>query len=150
MNAEDVRSMPCSVNPGKEPPVARTSDAVRSGVGGFPRKPGPGWKRAGLPDVSVWDHVSGVRVHTFGLCRLRSGEFVNGGNIYPAMKLLDRAIREQGGNRRRGAMVWALRLWAEQGADVIERESESGAGSQNDLAVTRGANVPPSPAKEKP
>ena len=34
MNAEDVRSMPCSVNPGQEPVVERTSDAARSGVCG--------------------------------------------------------------------------------------------------------------------
>ena len=71
-----------------------------------PRRPGPGWKRAGLPDVPVWEHSSGVCVHILGVAKFD-------GIIVSLWKRkdyedFDRAIAQQGGNRRRGAMVWAL------------------------------------------
>lgn len=65
----------------------------------------PGWKRAGA--APVYDHESGVRVHTTGLCRLPGGEFV-WGNLWPESQRLDRFVRIHGGNRKRGAMAWAL------------------------------------------
>jgi hypothetical protein len=71
-------------------------------------KPGPGWKKVGNL-VPVWDHASGVRIHAWGLCRLPDGSTFFG-NRWPEGRDWDRAIREQGGNRRRGTMVWALRL----------------------------------------
>jgi hypothetical protein len=74
------------------------------------RRPGPGWKwLAG----SVWEHVSGVRIHIGGriarladrriICTHSAEDFNNQGRI----------IREQGGNVKRGLMVWALRLLVE-------------------------------------
>jgi hypothetical protein len=68
------------------------------------QKPGPGWKYVGS---AVWDHKSGLRLHIMGLCRLPNGEEVNGFR-WPESRELDRWIRIAGGNRRRGAMLWAL------------------------------------------
>lgn len=91
-------------------PARWRTDAEAFGAGGAIRKPGNGWHKVSQ-NAPVWEHKSGLRVHTFGLCRLPgSKRFLNGGNVYPEIKLLDRAIREQGGNRRRGVMVWAMRL----------------------------------------
>jgi hypothetical protein len=67
--------------------------------------PGPGWTRAGI--APVYDHVSGVRVHVTGLCRLASGEMI-WGRRWPECQILDRMIRINGGNRKRGAMAWSL------------------------------------------
>jgi hypothetical protein len=39
-----------------------------------PYKPGPGWQRTA--DPSVWHHVSGLRVSTYGLILLPSGRYL--------------------------------------------------------------------------
>lgn len=68
------------------------------------RQPGLGWKalRSG-----VYEHSSGVRVHMIGLARYPAGNSKSG-NCWPESARLGRAIDEQGGNRKRGLMVWAL------------------------------------------
>jgi hypothetical protein len=66
-------------------------------------KPGPGWKHAG---GAVYDNAIGVRVHVMGLCRLY-------GMRWPERRNLDRFVRINGGNRKRGAMAWAADLTKE-------------------------------------
>lgn len=68
-------------------------------------KPGKGWSR--LVEVPVYEHTSGVRVHLFGLLRL-PGKMATCPTGDQRNRLI-RAIREKGGNVRRGTMVWALR-----------------------------------------
>jgi len=68
-------------------------------------RPGPGWQRAGT--APVYEHSSGLRVHTGGLVRLPNGHIVNG-YLWPESSRFWRAVRICGGNQRRGAMVWAL------------------------------------------
>ena len=63
----------------------------------------PGWKHVA---GAVYDHESGVRVHTAGLVRLPSGEMFWGGS-WPESQVFDRYVRICGGSRRRGAMAWA-------------------------------------------
>jgi hypothetical protein len=72
-------------------------------------KPGPGWKHAG---GAVYDNAIGVRVHVMGLCRLPSGDLVNGMR-WPESRNLNRFVRINGGNRKRGAMAWAADLTKE-------------------------------------
>lgn len=69
----------------------------------FPRKPGPGWSKLA---PMVWEHTSGVRIHTSGLVRLPNREHVFAQND-PHWRDAELAKRQQGGNRR-GLMVWAL------------------------------------------
>jgi hypothetical protein len=66
----------------------------------FPRKPGPGWKHVA---GSVWEHVTGLRIHTLGLARLPDGKDArwNWSDEY-------QACRQQGHNVKRALMVWAL------------------------------------------
>lgn len=66
-------------------------------------KPGPGWKHVG---GAVYDHSSGIRAHVGGYCRLPSGEFISG-NTIDQLYALNRFIRINGGNRKRGVMAWA-------------------------------------------
>jgi hypothetical protein len=66
-------------------------------------RPGPGWRCVWGP---VWDHASGLRVHVGGECRL-DGRIICGG-LWPEFRELDRFIRINGGNRKRGTMAWAL------------------------------------------
>lgn len=68
-------------------------------------KPGPGWKHMG---GVVWEHCSGVRIHVAGLCGMVPGTMIDG-KKWPESKSLDRYIRINGGNRRRGVMAWALK-----------------------------------------
>jgi hypothetical protein len=63
----------------------------------FPRRPGNGWKAYKL--TPVWEHASGVRVHSLGACRLADGTIINGEH-WPECLNLWRAIREQGEFRR--------------------------------------------------
>ena len=69
------------------------------------RKPAPGWKHLG---GSVWEHVSGIRLHTLGTARLPDGKFIDAGT-YPESIRAQRAIRIAG-NRKRGLMIWALQV----------------------------------------
>ena len=62
------------------------------------------WKHQG---AAVWDHTSGVRIHVQGLCRLPSGEYVNG-MLWPESRDLRHWVCVNGGNQRRGVMAWAL------------------------------------------
>ena len=69
-------------------------------------RPGAGWKHLG---GSVYEKDE-VRVHVSGeLCRLKNGVFVSG-NHWPMSRNLDRAIRVNGGNKKRGTMAWANML----------------------------------------
>ncbi len=68
------------------------------------KRPGLGWKHI---NGAVWDHTTGIRIYVGGICRLPCGRVVVG-NQWPESKRLRRAVREQGGNWRRGTMVWAL------------------------------------------
>lgn len=65
----------------------------------------------------MYDHVSGIRVHTAGMCQMPDGQFVYG-RSWPESRALDRAVAEQGGNRRRGVMVWAMRLHKSRGGEA--------------------------------
>jgi hypothetical protein len=67
-------------------------------------KPGKGWSHLG---DAVWEHVSGVRIHVYGLAGL-NGEMLYA-NSWPESKEADRCIRIAGGSRKRGLMIWALR-----------------------------------------
>jgi hypothetical protein len=68
-------------------------------------KPGPGWVLVG---PAVWDHSSGLRVHSGGYC-IVDGEF-RSGLCWPECQHLNKCVAVCGGNRRRGVMVWALGL----------------------------------------
>lgn len=83
------------------------SEATSAVVRRFPRRPGNGWKAYEL--APVWEHASGIRIHSIGICRLADGTVINGEH-WPECQTLLRAIREQGGTRRRGLMVWALAI----------------------------------------
>lgn len=72
--------------------------------------PGLGWTYKG---PCVWDHVSGLRIHVYGLCVVASGYKING-RRWPESQELDRCIRIAGGNRRRGTMIWAMKLNSER------------------------------------
>jgi hypothetical protein len=76
-----------------------------------PHKPGPGWRRTANP--SVWQHVSGLRVHVFGVVWLSSGRIVT-----PAWYVYYRHrlwwYQRANGNRaadsggHRAVLAWAL------------------------------------------
>ena len=69
------------------------------------RKPGRGWEHLG---GAVWERTV-TRIHVgHAMCRM-GGEWVPG-EIWPVSFDVRRHIAEQGGNRRRGIMVWALTL----------------------------------------
>lgn len=72
----------------------------------FPRRPGAGWVRC-APHVPVFDHASGIRIHTMGIVILPDGRRLSVVCHIKDMGLAQ-AVRQQGGNRRRGAMVWGL------------------------------------------
>jgi hypothetical protein len=63
----------------------------------------PGWKHiAG----SVWEHINGSRLHV-------AGTAIVGGSVYyattwPESAAADRCIRQCGGNRKRGLMLWTI------------------------------------------
>jgi len=66
--------------------------------------PGNGWTHLGS---AVYEHTSGLRVHTQGLLRFPSGE-TKTGSVWPESKTLEKFVRICGGSRKRGVMVWAL------------------------------------------
>ncbi len=69
-------------------------------------KPGPGWSPVGI--APVWDHDrSGLRVHASGICLLPDGCVIIG-SVWPESQSLNWFVRINGGNRRRGAMAWAI------------------------------------------
>ena len=72
-------------------------------------RPGPGWSHAGC---ACFDHTSGLRVNTYGMCRLPNQRIIVG-TTWPEYRKLDRAIAVNGGNRRRGVMAWAMQKLAE-------------------------------------
>lgn len=65
-------------------------------------KVGNGWKHLG---GAVWKR-DGLRIHIYGLCRLRDSTVVVG-TRWPEDKRFCWWIRVHGGNRRRGCMAWA-------------------------------------------
>lgn len=81
------------------------AQALQSVRGATVRKPGPGWSRPSL-NAPVWDHVSGLRVHSYGLVRMPDGSTTTAAND----PCFWRTIARQGGNRKRGVMVYALEL----------------------------------------
>lgn len=90
---------------------AGTSDRIKSqmtiSTAEPVRRPGPGWKWLGC---STWEHSpSGLRISCLGSARLPDGTFVAPESIDDVI-LQCRCIREQGGNTKRGLMVWALRI----------------------------------------
>lgn len=67
-------------------------------------RPGEGWVHLG---GAVYEHTTGVRVHVGGLMRTPTGDTVVG-TLWPESRRMDRCIRMNGGNRRRGVMAWGL------------------------------------------
>ena len=78
-----------------------TSSATR--VDRIVIRPGRGWKHVA---GSVYDHVSGVRLHLLGMVRLPSGDHVSA-NEWPEAASVGHFVRCNGGNRKRGLMAWA-------------------------------------------
>lgn len=69
-------------------------------------KPGKGWVR--LND-SVCKHEDGQRIHVAGIIRLSDGTIVSA-NTWPESEHVNRFVRINGGNRKRGLMAWARSL----------------------------------------
>lgn len=67
-------------------------------------RPGPGWKQL---SGAVWEHANGTRIHLLGVVRLSDGTFPS---VWSDLKNLNRCIKINGGNRKRGLMAWALCL----------------------------------------
>ena len=69
-------------------------------------RPGAGWTYAG---GAVWDHANGTRVHVGGLMvRLPTGLLIR-----TPTASMRKAIRVNGGNRKRVIMAYAVTLSAE-------------------------------------
>ena len=62
------------------------------------------WKKL---SVCVYEHTSGVRVHTGGTIRKLDGTFISLGNIKQARQA-EKFIRICGGNKKRGLMLMAV------------------------------------------
>ena len=82
----------------------RSGHSLQRVVRRFPRRPGNGWKHL---NGSVWEHATGIRIHTLGLARLPDGKSIS----WPWNDEYD-AKRQQGYNTKRALMVWALTLIA--------------------------------------
>ncbi len=80
------------------------SPSLKRMVRRFQRRPGNGWKHL---NGSVWEHATGLRIHTLGLARLPDGRSIS----WPWHDEWD-AKRQQGYNTKRALMVWALTLIA--------------------------------------
>ncbi|WP_395734990.1 hypothetical protein [Prosthecobacter sp.] len=102
-----------------KPPAGPELGAVTGSA--FPRRPGLGWKR--LLPAPVWEHTSGIRIHGGGLVLLPSGRKVWAEN-WPECRQLATAVRQQGGTRRRGLMVYALRL-LKQNYQIVDEDHEA-------------------------
>lgn len=73
-------------------------------------RPGPGWKHLGGP---VYEHQSGWRIHAMGICGFPVDPLFDG-RRWPESRELERMIRINGGNRKRGVMAWALNVLRER------------------------------------
>ena len=71
-------------------------------------RPGPGWRHVA---GAVYERQDLVRIHLLGMCRLADNTWVSGSR-WPESREMERAIRINGGNRKRGMMAWANRLAA--------------------------------------
>jgi hypothetical protein len=71
-------------------------------------RPDPGWTRT--RHVGVYQHTTGVQVHTIGLICIphQAGVRHIFCDTYPCSQIRDRWIRIAGGNRKRGLMLWAM------------------------------------------
>jgi len=70
-------------------------------------KPGPGWTR--IKKGPVWDHESGVRIHAAGLIRTKGMTNISHYDT-GHWDEIDRFIRINGGNKKRGIMAYSLTL----------------------------------------
>ena len=72
-------------------------------------RPGCGWKHVA---GSVWDHKpTGLRLHVGGALVQFPGTGFCYGMLWPEGRSVDRCIEIAGGNRRRGLMIWARRVF---------------------------------------
>ena len=69
-------------------------------------RPGSGWKHL---KGAVWQHITGTRIHVGGIARLPDNTIVSV-DTPPERIEVNRMIRINGGNRKRGMMAWALNL----------------------------------------
>lgn len=69
--------------------------------------PGNGWRHLNGP---VYERNDGLRLHLSGVCRTPSGEFITGMSFEEHANIT-RLIAINGGNRKRGLMVWANKKW---------------------------------------
>jgi len=67
-------------------------------------KPGIGWKQLKGP---VWEHKKGVRIHISGLI-LRIGGISAPVDEFNNRDLLNKLVKVNGGNKKRGLMAFAL------------------------------------------
>ena len=70
-----------------------------------PVRSGRTWWRAG--EVPVWEHVSGIRIHIYGLIRFQNGKHY--APIYDRERW-HRAMAVSGWNKRRALMAYAEML----------------------------------------
>ena len=75
--------------------------------------PGSGWQQVSPKTPPVWDHESGVRIH-YGCPLIRWADGTAPAVRWPDCQEIDRYIRINGGNRKRGVMAYA-RAMAEKG-----------------------------------
>jgi len=69
-------------------------------------KPGIGWRHLG---GSVYE-LDGLRIHVLGYCRFPDGEFICGNAFFSQHREMERMIKINGMNRKRGIMAWARNI----------------------------------------
>lgn len=72
----------------------------------LPRRPGKGWKNVG--NGSVWEHTTGLSIHLLGVVMTPNGEHIS----WDWSDEIN-AKEQQGWNKKRALMVWALSLLEE-------------------------------------
>ena len=87
-------------------------------------RPGQGWRHVA---GAVYERKDLVRIHLLGMCRLADNTWVSGSR-WPESREMERAIRINGGNRKRGMMAWANRL-AEYNVELTGRGAPAGDGT---------------------
>jgi hypothetical protein len=69
-------------------------------------RPGKGWKKL---SNTVYEHISGGRIHVGGLLRFPKGDYLHMDH-WPVTQDAYLFIRINGGNRKRGLMAWYVAL----------------------------------------